>query len=174
MNDTKQPEPGPPASGHLVISRERFDSVPGLRAQYILLYGFVFVFWAYMTFTQAYFIEIPAEPIAVEAGDAASPEALDTETEATTEDRAPAPRYEVVWTPKVVAFQVFIGVCMLLFYIQFFRAMRIMGYPILMIVAFGAMVFLPVPGILAIAVIDRQLGKAWHNANPDSKERRTA
>lgn len=50
--------------------------------------------------------------------------------------------------------------CLGIFYVQFVRVLRTMGYPWSMWIPIGLLVFLPIPGVIVLAFMDRTMAKA--------------
>lgn len=168
-----------PKSTVVVLTREKFDAIPDYRARYIGLYVLIFVVWAIATLSGLYYerVEVPVEPSPVAAAEDASGETAPAETA----EAEPATRteYRWKWTPGVKLFQAAMIISMIAFYVYFTRVLTLMGYPLPMILGYCAAVFLPVPGLLAVALVDRQIAKTWNKADDvfreaDNAERRAA
>lgn len=134
------------------LSIEQFESIPARRIRYMVLYVVAFLIW-FSIFTFFWpTVEAPDPAIAP----ADSPEA------------APLPT-------GIIALYVLTAICLLLFYVQFINVLRIMGYPIAMIVCTCLAVFLPIPGLFVIAYVDRRIiAKAWTTAKERLDEQREA
>lgn len=57
--------------------------------------------------------------------------------------------------------------CQVLFYIQFAGVLHALGYRVWMIVALCVLVFVPVPGLLILAVLDRRVYRVLDGTAPD-------
>lgn len=160
MTDSK------PKSTTVVLTREKFDAIPDYRARYIGLYVLIFIVWAIATFTGLYYerVEVPVEPrapVAVEGAGEASPAEAEPQTRL---------EYRWKWTPGVQLFQAAMIISMIVFYVYFTRVLALMGYPLPMILGYCAAVFLPIPGLLALALVDRQVAKTWNKAEDAFRE----
>ena len=164
-----------PKSTTVVLTREKFDAIPEHRAKYIGLYLLIFLAWAVATLTGFYFerTEVPAEaPPAETASAEAPPDAVSGEVAEEEPDVRVV--YQWKWSPAVQLFQTAMIVGMIAFYWYFIRVLTLMGYPLPMILGYCAAVFLPVPGLLAIALVDRQVAKTWNKADDVFREAETA
>ena len=143
--------PRPASVAHSVVSRERFDSVPGKRAMYISLYVVSFILWVIYAF---YSLKLASD---IEKHD--SP--LNTTREAGDVQSAQGPRIEEASAEAVIlplwirAVRILIAVCIGLFYVPFISVLRTMGYPWVGILAFCAFVLAPIhlihTGIIMLA-----------------------
>lgn len=153
----------------VVLTREKFEAIPDFRARYILLYVAIFLVWAIATLTGFYWerVEVPVEGPPPAVDDAAPAEEAAAPPEAEPQVRV---EYRWKWTTGVQIFQGAMFLGMVLFYIYFTRVLALMGYPLPMILGYCAAVFLPVPGLLALAVVDRQVAKTWNKAEDAFRE----
>jgi hypothetical protein len=125
----------------LELSIEQFNSIPARRVRYMMLYVVAFLIWlSIFTFFWT------------------TVQAPDSATSADTPEAVTLPA-------GIIALQVLTGICLLLFYVQFVNVLRIMGYPIAMIACTCLAVFLPIPGLIVVAYVDRRIiAKAWNKA----------
>ena len=177
----------------VVVSRERFDTIPKRRLRYMALYLAMMAMWVATTVvgirTQARNEEAAAAAVAEEAvaeeTTAENETAADTPVAETTPEDATAtsPEGQDSAAPVTGDFtqttkslleqrpirylQVATVVCMALFYLNFIGVLYTMGYSVIMISGICLACFFPLPGLLVVAVIDRRVSKAWYAANPD-------
>lgn len=156
-----------PKSTTVVLTREKFNAIPDFRAVYIGLYVLIFLVWAIATFSGLYYerVEVPVEPRGELVESEAAGDAAVAETEPQTRIE-----YRWKWTTGVQIFQAMMIMAMILFYIYFTRVLALMGYPLPMILGYCAAVFLPIPGLLAVALVDRQVAKTWNQAEDVFRE----
>lgn len=55
--------------------------------------------------------------------------------------------------------------CQVVMYVNLVAVLRTMAYPTYLIIAICCIVFLPVPGVLVMAYVDRHVAKAWDAAD---------
>lgn len=144
----------------IVVSRERFDSVPRKRALYIGLYVVAFVLWAVLAFVYlrlgADASELSAPPPNSASSDTADPFEIDP-----TEVAQPEP---IALPPWARVLRIIIPACIAVFYIPFVSVLRIMGYPWVAVFAFCGFALAPIPGLLIVAYMDTRMAKAWNTA----------
>lgn len=147
-NDTPPNNQSTAPKQTLEMSIDHFNSIPARRVRYMVLYVVAFLIWlSIFTFFWTT-VQVPG-PIA----GADPPEAVTLPT-------------------SIIALQVLTGICLLLFYVQFVNVLRIMGYPIAMIACTCLAVFLPIPGLIVVAYVDRRIiAKAWNKAKQRLDER---
>lgn len=158
--------PNEKSAGSVVVSRKNFDAVPGRRARYIALYLIVVATWGVTTAGQMIALSRTNQETktAGEAQDAAPSEAPEAgpAPPANTFRLAPS----AVPTRFVVALYALRAVLLALFAVEFVTVLRTMGYPIVVVGAITIFVVLvPMPGLLAVAFIDRRISHAWNDAN---------
>ncbi|MCH7910904.1 MAG: hypothetical protein IIB38_14980 [Candidatus Hydrogenedentes bacterium] len=177
----------------VVVSRERFDTIPRRRQRYIVMYLAMMAMWVATTVvgirTQARNEEAAAAAVAEEAvveeataeneTAAETPVAETTSEEGTAtapEGQEPAPPVtgDFTQTTKTLLeqrpiryLQVATVACMVLFYLNFIGVLYTMGYSVVMILGICFACFFPLPGLLVVALIDRRVSKAWYAALPD-------
>ena len=118
-----------------VLSREKFDEIPGCRARYIVLYILIFLWWI-------------------------APKAVYLVTKEN-------PPFEFATIYYVVLVGLYAP-----FYFYFSKAMRTLGYPLYWILPTLLVVFLPIPGILAMGYMDRKIADAWDKADGEHERYR--
>lgn len=153
--------PRPEYVARSIVSRERFDKVPGKRAMYIGLYVVSFILWAIFAF---YSLKLASDIVEHE-----SP--LNTTEEAGDVQSAQDPRIEEAPAEAIIhplwirAVRILIAICIGFFFVPFISVLRTMGYPWVGILAFCVFVLAPIPGILIVAYMDTRIAKAWNKAD---------
>ena len=143
----------------IVISREKFESVPRKRALYIGLYVLSFILWAILAFVYLRLAADSAEPSA--PSDAVESDSADASELGPAEE---APPEAPMLPPWARVARVLVGVCIAAFYVPFISVLRIMGYPWVAVLAFCVFVLAPIPGLLIVAYMDTRIAKAWNQA----------
>lgn len=181
--------PGTTPHAPVVVSRERFDTIPARRQRYIFLYLAMMAMWVATTVVgvrmqarieEAAALETAAEEAVVEemaAEETVAEEQTVTGTEEMTpnvEEEASLKAVDFTETTKTLLgllpiryLQVATGACMALFYLNFIGVLRTMGYPVILILVICFGCFFPLPGLLVLAMVDRRVSKVWHDANPE-------
>ena len=144
----------------IVVSRERFDSVPRKRALYIGLYVVAFVLWAVLAFVYLRLAADSAEQ------SAPLPDSVSSDTTEPSEigpNKVAQPEAPTL-PPWARVLRIIIPACIAVFYFPFVSVLRIMGYPWVAVFAFCGFVLAPIPGLLIVAYMDTRIAKAWNTA----------
>ena len=144
------------------LSIEQFNSIPSRRARYTVLY--VVSFTISLLSLTFYTLMFDAPEPTAEQGETADSVDVDT---GEMPEAMPLP-------PGLIAVQALTIICLLLFYVQFIAVLRIMGYPAVMIACTCVAAFLPMPGLLVVAYVDRRISAVWHAANERLKKQSNA
>ena len=74
----------------------------------------------------------------------------------------------------ITAWAIFIAVIVayVVFYWNFVKTLRTLAYPMLFIVFLCMAVFLPMPGLLAVAWVDKRVANVWDAASPGPSYRK--
>jgi len=145
------------------VSRERFEKVPYRRMLYVPLYAGAFLLWMVYVIAglriaseAAPDTEIPGQidPAAAEGPGVSDRVVVDAEA-------SPVEIEFPVWMDRL---RWVIGAMLLAFYVPFVSVLRTMGYPPYLIAIACLFVFLPIPGLFALAYLDTRIAKAWTSA----------
>lgn len=153
-------------TAEFTVSRERFEKVPHRRMIYIALYAGAFVLWMVFVFNALRIAnELEPPPVVQES---------QQETVAPDEPVLPQEPIEIEFPPWMQTLQWVFGAMIVVFYIPFISVLRTMGYPPYLIAVACAFVFLPIPGLFALAYLDTRIAKSWTAASERFEAARAA
>lgn len=152
----------------IVVSRADFDAVPNRRVRYIVLYLIVVATWGVTTAGQMIALSRMSNEAESTAETFEAPESEAQETEPAAESSASSFRLPPSVVPMRVALALYAlrAVLLVFFAIEFVAVLKTMGYPGIVVAGICIFVVLvPMPGLLAVAFIDRRVSKSWNEAN---------